>query len=81
MLPSVDHVMGTQQLLRLATRRAAQWYADIDQASKRNAMVACAALAQRRLEYIEVEEYLALRQRRHEPRRGVTVYHLVQRTG
>ena len=81
MLSSVDHVMGTQQLLRFATRRATQWYVDIDQASVRNARIASTALAQRRLEYIEVEEYLALHQRRHEPRRGVTVHHLVQRTG
>lgn len=81
MLSSVDHVMGTQQLLRFATRRATQWYVDIDQVSVRNAMVASTALAQRRLEYIEVEEYLALHQRRHEPRQGVTMHHLVQRTG
>ena len=81
MLSSVDHVMGTQQLLRFAARHATQWYVDIDQASVRNARLASTALAQRRLEYIEVEEYLALHQRRHEPRRGVTVHHLVQRTG
>jgi len=80
-LSSVELVMGTQQLLRFAARRATQWYADIDQASVRNAMAASTALAQRRLEYIEVEEFLALHQRRHEPRRGVTVHHLVQRTG
>ena len=73
--------MGTQQLLRFATRRATEWYADIDQMSIRNAMVATTALAQRRLEYIEVEEFLALHQRRHEPLRGVTLHHLVQRTG
>lgn len=73
--------MGTQQLLRFATRRATQWYVDIDQASIRNAMVASTALAQRRLEYIEVEEFLALHQQRHEAPRGVTVHHLVQRTG
>ena len=65
--------MGTQQLLRFATRRAKQWYVDIDQVSCRNAMVASTALAQRRLEYIEIEEFLALRQRRDE--------HLVRRTG
>ena len=63
--------MGTQQLLRLATRRATRWYVDIDQVSRRNAMVASTALAQRRLEYVEVEEFLALHQRRHRatPRR------------
>jgi hypothetical protein len=49
--------MGTQQLLRLATG----WFADLDQVSRRNAMVASTALAQRRLEYVEVEEFLALR--------------------
>lgn len=78
---SVDLVMGSQQLIRFATRRATQWYADLDQASIRNARVASTALAQRRLEYLEVEQYLALHQRRHEQRRGVTVHHLVQRTG
>jgi hypothetical protein len=80
-LSSVDHVMGTQQLLRFATRRATRWSVGIDRASVRNARVASTALAQRRLEYIEVEDYLALHQRKHEPRRGVTVHHLVQRTG
>lgn len=81
MLPTVKSVMGTQQLLRLATRRATQWYVDIDQVSRRNAMVASTALAQRRLEYMEVEEFLALHQTRHEPRRGVTIHHAVRRTG
>ena len=81
MLSSVDLVMGTQQLFRFATKRATQWYVDLDQASIRNARVASTALAQRRLEYVEVEEYLALHQRRHEQRRGVIVHHLVQRTG
>ena len=56
--------MATQQLLRLATKRATQWYVDMNQASRRNAMVASTALAQRRLEYIEVEEFLALHQHR-----------------
>jgi hypothetical protein len=69
--------MGTQRLLRLATR----WYADIDQVSRRNAMVASTALAQRRLEYVEVEEFLALHRSRFEPRRGVTIHHAVRRTG
>ncbi len=73
--------MGTQQLLRLATRRATRWYVDLDQVSRRNAMVASTALAQRRLEYIEVEEFLALHQVRHEPRLGVTIHHHVRRTG
>ncbi len=81
MLPTVKCVMGTQQLLRLATKRATQWYVDIDQVSRRNAMVASTALAQRRLEYVEVEEFLALHQNRHEPRRGVTILHAVRRTG
>ena len=81
MLPTVKHVMGTQQLLRLATGRATRWYVDIDQVSRRNAMVASTALAQRRLEYVEVEEFLALHQRRFEPRRGVTIHHAVRRTG
>ncbi len=81
MLPTVEHVIGTQQLLRLATGRATRWYVDIDQVSRRNAMVASTALAQRRLEYVEVEEFLALHQRRFEPRRGVTIHHAVRRTG
>ena len=58
--------MGTQQLFRFATSRATQWYVDINQVSRRNAMVASTALAQRRLEYIEVEEFLALHQPRHD---------------
>ena len=80
MLPTVKSVMGTQELLRL-TRRATRWYVDIDQVSRRNAMVASTALAQRRLEYVEVEEFLALHQTRHQPRRGVTIHHAVRRTG
>jgi hypothetical protein len=72
--------MGTQQLLRFATRRATR-YVDIDQVSRRNAMVACTALAQRRLEYLEVEEFLALHQPRREPQQGITLHHLAQRTG
>ena len=58
--------MGTQQLVRFATKRATQWYVDINQVSRRNAMVASTALAQRRLEHHEVEEFLALHQRRHD---------------
>jgi hypothetical protein len=58
--------MGTQQLLRFATRRATQWYVDLNQVSRRNAMAASTALAQRRLEYLDVEEFLALHQRRHD---------------
>ncbi len=81
MLPTVIFVMGTQQLLRLAARRATQWYVGIDQVSRRNAMVASTALAQRRLEYVEVEEFLALHQTRHEPRRGGAIHHAVRRTG
>ena len=81
MLPTVEHVMGTQQLLRFATRRATQWYVDIDQVSRRNAMVASTALAQRRIEHFEVEEFLALHQSRHEPRRRVMIHHAVRRTG
>jgi hypothetical protein len=73
--------MGTQQLLRFATRRATGWYVDLDQVSRRNAMVASTALAQRRLEYVEVEEFLALHQARHQPRLGVTIHHAVRRTG
>ena len=81
MLPTVMCVMGTQQLLRFATRRATGWYVDLDQVSRRNAMVASTALAQRRLEYVEVEEFLALHQMRHEPRAGVTIHSAVRRAG
>jgi hypothetical protein len=73
--------MGAQQLLRFATRHATRWYVDLDQVSRRNAMVASTALAQRRLEYVEVEEFLALHQLRHRPRRDVTIHHAVRRTG
>ena len=75
-LPSVILVMGIQKLLRFAAKGATQWY-DLDQASVRNAMVASTALAQRRLEYAEVEEYMARHQRRIDARHGVAM----QRTG
>lgn len=73
--------MGTQQLLRFATRHATRWYVDLDQVSRRNAMVASTALAQRRLEYVEVEEFLALHQMRHQPPPRVTMHSAVRRTG
>ena len=73
--------MGTQKLLRFASRRATQWYADLDLASRRNAMVASTALAQRRLEYLEVEQFLALHQLRHDALRGRPMEHLARRTG
>lgn len=76
-MPTVALVMGIQQLLRSATQGATHWYVEIDQVSRRNAMVGCTALAQRRLEYVEVEEFLALHQRQHDARRGVAM----QRTG
>jgi hypothetical protein len=69
--PTVDLVMGIQKLLRFATQGATQWYVDMNQASLRNAMAASTALAQRRLEYVEVEEFLALHQRRLEARKRV----------
>ncbi len=56
--------MGIQELLRLTARRTTQWLADLDQVSRRNAMVASTALAQRRLEHAEVEQFLALHQLR-----------------
>ena len=76
-VPTVDLVMGIQQLLRSAGQGATHWYVEIDQVSRRNAMVGCTALAQRRLEYLEVEKFLTLHQRRHDARRGVAM----QRTG
>ena len=69
--------MGIQELLRLTARvysaaqgpaplprRTTQWLADLDQVSRRNAMVASTVLAQRRLEQAEVEQFLALHQLR-----------------
>ncbi len=60
--------MGTQQLLRFATRPTTRWFAGLDQVSRRNAKVASTALAQRRLEYLEVEEFLAPHRMRSLPR-------------
>jgi hypothetical protein len=44
-------------------------------------MVASTALAQRRHESLEVEEFLALHERHLEARRGITMQHAVRRTG
>ena len=73
--------MGTQQLLRFATRHATQWYVDINQVSRQNAMVASTTLAQRRLEYIEVEEFLVLHQRRYDAHLGNEAHHAIRPTG
>lgn len=73
--------MGTQKLLRLATRRALQWYVCIDQVAVRNARVASTALAQRRLENVEIEEFLASHQRGHAPSGRVTGSPAVGRAG
>ncbi|GAB2881350.1 hypothetical protein [Nocardioides pacificus] len=43
----------------LASARAAAWSVQSQQGSRRNAMIASTALAQRRAELNEVEEYLA----------------------
>jgi hypothetical protein len=59
---------GMRGLLQWTARGATRWYVDLNDASRRNAMEASTALAQRRLEYIEVEEFLALHQRRHDVR-------------
>ena len=56
--------MGTQELLRLATKHTTGWLAQLDESSRRNARVASTALAQRRLEHAEVEEFLATHARR-----------------
>ena len=69
--------MGIQKLLRFAAQGPTQWYVDMNQASRRNAMMASTALAQRRLEYAEVEEYLA----RHERRSNTGAAATMQRTG
>lgn len=72
---------GTPQLGRLVTRRATRWFDDLQQASLRNAMVASTAIAQRRHESLEVEEFLALHERQVEERRTVTMQHVVRPTG
>jgi hypothetical protein len=44
-------------------------------------MVASTALAQRRHENLEVEEFLAFHEHRVEAHQGITMQHAVQRTG
>ncbi len=53
-----------------ALRSAATWHVRSQQAARHNALVAGTALAERRREQVEVEEFLArhLRTRRAEPR-------------
>jgi hypothetical protein len=77
----VNLVKGTQQLQRLVIGRATRWNDHLQQASLRNAMVASTALAQRRHESLEVEEFLALHERQDEARRMSTMQHTVRRTG
>jgi hypothetical protein len=73
--------MGTQQIQRLVVGRAARWSDHLQQASLRNAMVASTALAQRRLESLEVEEFVARHEGRVEARRHGMMQHDVRRTG
>jgi len=64
----------TQQIMT-ATRRAARWHVHSQEIARRNAMVASTALTQRRIERLEVEEFLALHQRQHDARRRVPLQH------
>jgi hypothetical protein len=79
--PYGEIVKGTQQIQRLVIRPATRWNDHLQQASLRNAMVASTALAQLRLESLEVEEFLAQHERRDEGRRPGTGQHTVRRTG
>lgn len=74
-------VKGTQQIQRLVVRRATRWSDHLQQASLRNAMVASTALAQRRLESLEVEEFVARHEGQIEARRHGTMQEDVRRTG
>jgi hypothetical protein len=77
----VNLVKGTQQIQRLVVRRARRWNEHLQQASLRNAMVASTALAQRRLESLEVEEFVARHEGRIEVGRHGAMQHDVRRTG
>lgn len=48
----------TQQVIT-AARRAARWHVTSQEVARRNAMLASTALTQRRVERIEVEDFLA----------------------
>lgn len=63
--------MTAMQQLLTATRRAARWHVHSQEVARRNAMVASTALTQRRVERLEVEEFLALHQRQYAARRRV----------
>jgi len=56
---SVSAVAPLTNLVHRAERRLDRWSVDSQQHARRNAMVASTALAQRRAERLEVEEYLA----------------------
>jgi hypothetical protein len=77
----VGFVKGTQQIQRLVVRRAARWSEHLQQASLRNAMVASTALAQRRLESLEVEEFVARHEDQLAARHHGMMQHTVRRTG
>jgi fatty acid/phospholipid biosynthesis enzyme len=70
-LPSVETVMGIKQVLRAVSSPASQWTVNGHEAAIANAMVACTALAQQRLERIEVEEIVERHERQLGARRGV----------
>jgi hypothetical protein len=61
--------MTAMRLLLTAPRRAARWHLDSQQVARRNAMVASTALTQRRIERLEVDEFLARHERQHAARR------------
>lgn len=63
-----------QQILTTASR-AVRWHVHSQEVARRNAMVASTALTQRRIERLEVEEYLACHQRRYDARQRVPAGH------
>jgi hypothetical protein len=51
--------MSITQQLMAAAFRAVRWHEHSQEVSRRNAMTASTALTQRRIEWLEVEEFLA----------------------
>ena len=56
---SVTSVTSVTHTLRTVTRRALSWPVASQEVARRNAMLAGTALTQRRVERLEVEEFLA----------------------
>ena len=57
--------MALHRQLAAAARHIARWHLRSQETARRNAMVASTALTQRRLERLEVEEFLARHHERH----------------